>query len=59
MIKSRLGSESSLVCKWYNHLLLDDINDCKTLPVCSDNFTATLFGSSWDERQWEMRPVMS
>lgn len=57
--RSRQGSESSLVCNRYSHLLLDDINDCKTLPICCDNSTATLFGSSWGERQWKMKPIMA
>lgn len=59
MIRSRLGSEYSLVCNWYSYLLLDDINDCKMLPVCCHNSTATSFGAGWGDRQWKTRPMMS
>lgn len=55
--RSGLGSESSLVCNRYNHLL-DDVTDYKPQPICCDNYTATSLRPSWDDRKQKMRPII-
>lgn len=50
-VRSRLGPDSSLVCNWYSHCLLDHINDCKILnSACLWYFHSRFV---WVQLGWE------